>query len=636
MPDREPHWIPACAGMTGLGSRAALPMFTGLLLTIALCSSAWAQIGESRSRTNVWSQYAVNAEGFAFDNVFPGSTGPNGCLSPPGVVTLPLDGGSVQVSLSSGACPIRDESAASAISDAYVDNGTTLTFLFTPPINAFYTTYGSVAVGKAMSMRVRSADGRVDHLMAGLTSSTGALATGHGFNSRVPIQTIEFTSSEAGTSVVGNFVGLASGQDSLGNCAPTGSGASIPCDFLYGYDTSLPEGILLQPDGGQPRDVDISSATAVVATSGVVNIFERDAGGLGNWGVVRKLVPPAEVDSPNLFGMSVAIDGDWVVVGTPFAVDTFIGSTGRAYVYRRDAGGANAWGATATLAPSLVLQENFGRSVGIDGDIIAVGDPTVVTDAASGFLEIFERSGVTWTRAYTRIRTYVGPNSTGYGQAIDVSGDSVVVGEPRIGMSFGEIGGLVHVYTRSPGSSGTWTAGQALASVLSAAPEHQLFGASVAVVVGQPGINDRVVAGMPQNPGMTPHIAPFAGAALGFKRQSGGWSPVNEVQRLYRLSPPVENAYLGVGVAIAGGRVYVSAPRSTFNPSTPPRRVYRYPHEVATGLPVGVEVFRPDGTPLEDVLGPIAADGPGLLVAGRESAAWIISFEAVFADGFEP
>ncbi len=609
-----------------------------LALTWSICvwpTSAWAQIGEVRSKTEAWDSYAVEAQGFAFDNLFPGTLGPNGCLSPPGVVTLPLMDGSVQVSLSSGACPIRDESAARAISDAYVDNGTTLTFVFDPPIHAFYTTYGSVAVGRAMSMRVKSGDGRVDHLMAGLTSTHGTLATGHGFNSRVPIQRIEFTSSEPGTSVVGNFVGLAPEQDSLGNCAPAGSAASIPCDFLYAYGTTLPAGVLLQPDGGPIRDVDISGDTAVVGNWAGVNIFERNAGGLDNWGVVRKLVPPAEVDNLNAFGASLAIDGDWLVVGAPSSVESFPAPVGRAFIYRRTVGGTNAWGLAQTLVPTLFLQQSFGTGVGIDGNIIAVGDSTVVTDAASGFLEVFEHSGTVWAKRYTWMRPYMGVTTTGFGRAIAVSGDSVVVGEPRVGLNFGEIGGLAHMYTRSPGSQGTWTADLALASVQSAAPENQLFGASVAVLAGQPGIQDLVVVGMPQNPGTTPPLVPFAGAALGFRRTSGGWSSGNSQQRLYRQSPLIENAYHGVGVAIGPGRVYVSAPRSSFNPSTPPRRVFAYPHQVAQGSPVGSEIQTVDGLPLDDVSGPIAADGHKLLVAGRDSAAWILDFSPLFADGFE-
>lgn len=608
---------------------SALPMWSGLLLSLALCSNAGAQIGETRSRTNVWSSYAANPQGFAFDNVFPGSNGPNGCLSPPGVVTLPLAGGSVQVSLSTGTCPIRDESGALTISDAYVDNGTTLTFLFSPPISAFYTTYGSVAPGQAMSMRVKSADGRVDHLMAGLTSTTGALATGHGFISRVPIRTIEFTSSEAGTSVVGNFIGLASGQDSLGDCTPDLRGITISCDFLYAYGTTLPEGILLQPDGGQPTDVDISGDTAIAATSGVVNIFERNAGGVGNWGVVRKIGLPSGVDAQSAFGASAAIDGDTLVVGAPYAIGQFPGvRTGRAFVYGRNAGGANAWGASATLDLVIGAQAKFGTSVGIDGEIIAVGAPVTLTDASSGLLQIFERSAGAWDPAFLFSRPYVGVASTGYGRAIDVSGDSVVVGEPLIGEDFG----LAHVYSRSPGSGGTWSQ-----SGERGIGEFSRYGAAVAILVGQPGLPDRMVIGAPQNPGWQPPLVPFGGMAFGYQRGSGAqaWNVATSSDRWYLQTPQQENAYAGAGVAMAGSRVYVSAPRSTSNPGTPPRRVFAYPFRVTQGSPVGVAILRPDDLPLDDISGPIAADGHDLLVAGRESAAWIISFEAVFADSFE-
>lgn len=46
-------------------------------------------------------------------------------------------------------------------------------------------------------------------------------------------------------------------------------------------------------------------------------------------------------------------------------------------------------------------------------------------------------------------------------------------------------------------------------------------------------------------------------------------------------------------------------------------------------------VQRPDGADFDNISGPIATDGDALLVAGRESAAWIITLGVIFADGFE-
>ena len=48
--------------------------------------------------------------------------------------------------------------------------------------------------------------------------------------------------------------------------------------------------------------------------SGAAYIFERNAGGAGNWGQVKKLIP-ADPAAGDWFGISVAVSGDTVVVG---------------------------------------------------------------------------------------------------------------------------------------------------------------------------------------------------------------------------------------------------------------------------------------------------------------------------------
>src|SRR5690606_32264634 len=76
------------------------------------------------------------------------------------------------------------------------------------------------------------------------------------------------------------------------------------------------------------------------------------------------------------FATSVAVDGDVMVVGAHLndGAGGSLTDSGVAYVYERDAN--NQWTLSATLrASNAGAQDNFGHSVAVSGDLIAVGAP---------------------------------------------------------------------------------------------------------------------------------------------------------------------------------------------------------------------------------------------------------------------
>ncbi|MCK4815084.1 FG-GAP repeat protein, partial [bacterium] len=75
---------------------------------------------------------------------------------------------------------------------------------------------------------------------------------------------------------------------------------------------------------------------------GAAYIFYRDLGGVDAWGEVTKLTASDAADSDS-FGHSVAISGDYAVVGAPNA-DGAGSDQGAAYIFYRDLGGVDAWG----------------------------------------------------------------------------------------------------------------------------------------------------------------------------------------------------------------------------------------------------------------------------------------------------
>jgi hypothetical protein len=205
--------------------------------------------------------------------------------------------------------------------------------------------------------------------------------------------------------------------------------------------------------------------------AGAAYVFERD--GSGNWQQKAYLKAP-NTGANDVFGVSVAISGDTIVVGAfpedsnstvvcnaPFGScaglsNNSAGDAGAAYVFERD--GSGAWQQKAYLkAPNTDTGDFFGYSVAISGDTIVVGanreasNSTAVcnefTSSAcdnaggdgpnnngasfAGAAYVFDRDGAgAWQqKAYLKA-----PNTDAndeFGSSVAISGDTIVVGAYR-------------------------------------------------------------------------------------------------------------------------------------------------------------------------------------------------------------
>jgi hypothetical protein len=126
--------------------------------------------------------------------------------------------------------------------------------------------------------------------------------------------------------------------------------------------------------------VAISGDTFVVGApvddggTGSAYVFERNHDWADGWGQVEKLTAD-DGATGDCFGWSVGINGDTVVVGAPYDDDggDFSGS---AYLFKRNAGGADHWGQVEKLtAADAAEDDQFGRSVAISGNTVVVGAP---------------------------------------------------------------------------------------------------------------------------------------------------------------------------------------------------------------------------------------------------------------------
>ncbi len=106
-------------------------------------------------------------------------------------------------------------------------------------------------------------------------------------------------------------------------------------------------------------------------------ILTLTVGSVGNasedsrWNELAALVPPS---GSQIFGESVAISGDTVVVGAPYTTVNGNAYEGAAYVFVKPASGWQNIKLVATLTASDgQASYHFGNSVAISGDTIVVG-----------------------------------------------------------------------------------------------------------------------------------------------------------------------------------------------------------------------------------------------------------------------
>ncbi|MEM6456663.1 MAG: FG-GAP repeat protein, partial [Acidobacteriota bacterium] len=107
-------------------------------------------------------------------------------------------------------------------------------------------------------------------------------------------------------------------------------------------------------------------------SSGSAYVFHRNAGGTDNWGQVKKLTADDAV-ADDRFGVSVGVHGEIIVVGTN-GDDDDGSESGSAYVFRRNAGGTANWGQVKKLtADDAIANGAFGGSVSVHGNTVIVG-----------------------------------------------------------------------------------------------------------------------------------------------------------------------------------------------------------------------------------------------------------------------
>ena len=180
--------------------------------------------------------------------------------------------------------------------------------------------------------------------------------------------------------------------------------------------------------------VGATTSSTVGQEGGVVFVFERTGGG----GFARTAALTAsDGASGDLFGTSIAADGDLIVVGAMFD-DDLGNASGSAYVFERNASG-DFVEVQKLLASNGMGSATFGSSVALEGDRIAVGGPgtdggvpgNLISD--EGAVYVFDRSAVSFEE--TAILTADnGAEDFRFGRSVALANGRVVVGRDGSGI----------------------------------------------------------------------------------------------------------------------------------------------------------------------------------------------------------
>lgn len=225
------------------------------------------------------------------------------------------------------------------------------------------------------------------------------------------------------------------------------------------------------------------------AYGGAAHVFRRVG---GTWILHQTLIPhdAAQPGTQN-FGTAADIDGTRLVVGA--RADSSAGTLGGGSAYVFELVG-QTWTEKAKLLPDAAnLQSGalFGSSVALSGDTLVIGAANQIgtTSVGEGAVFVFQRTGATWVQIQKLVAGDAQAHAD-FGDALALQEDTLLVTATGHDHAADGKRGAVYVFTRA---AGAWVQTQEL--VAPAPGDSHLFGASVDLdadlaVVGSVGDDD--------------------------------------------------------------------------------------------------------------------------------------------------
>jgi len=268
------------------------------------------------------------------------------------------------------------------------------------------------------------------------------------------------------------------------------------------------------------------------SNSGSAYIFQK----IGTtWSEQTKITASDGTDEDR-FGYSVSKSGDYAVIGTSWDDDNGIDS-GSAYIFQRI--GTNWIEQVKITASDGAAYEEFGVSVSISEDYVVIGawaDEDNGTNSGSAY--IFHRIGTTWSEQ-AKITASDGAAFDCFGSSVSIDGDYAVIGA-GLDDDNGDWSGSAYIFHRD---GTTWSEQAKLTASDGAAEDY--FGGSVSIS------GDYAVIGAVYDD----DNGDGSGFAYIFHRNGTTWSEQVKIT----ASDGIAYDHFGYSVSIDGNYVVISA-----------------------------------------------------------------------------
>jgi hypothetical protein len=364
---------------------------------------------------------------------------------------------------------------------------------------------------------------------------------------------------------------------------------ALETDELAASETSLTDffGASLAVSGdvavvGAPND-EIGSATT---EGGAAFVFRWDG---SRWQPEARLAASDRAPFDD-FGRAVAVDGDRILVGAPFAA---VGAESRGAVYAfRFANGT--WSEEDKLVASDgAAFDALGSAVALAGDLALAGAPQ--RSGGRGAAYVFERTGSDWSDVQTLTAPDAAANDA-FGSAVALSGAVAAVGAPFGDAPSGPDRGSVYVFR----SAGADFAFEVELHAADAAFQDQLGGALASEA-------DVILAGARSAAGLD---GSDAGAAYLFRFGGAAWT---QEAKLVASDGQAGDSF-GRDVSLDGDAALVGAPLGDRTGNSAEGSAYLFARRGASWQQTG-ELLASDGVSF-DLFGQAVALGPDAALVG--------------------
>ncbi len=289
---------------------------------------------------------------------------------------------------------------------------------------------------------------------------------------------------------------------------------------------------------------------------GAVYLLQRE--GL-NFSSTSKILYPDQPTNEDAFGFSVALDGDLLVVGSPYN-DKFGEDAGLAFIFQNQ--GGLEWQLIKELAsPTPSSGDLFGYAVSIDQGKVAVSswqdienyyDTEFITNGAGeaqGSVYVFDQDNDWTIEGILVAGKNIGDRWDNFGRSLCIKGNQIAVGAPGLGNTSYQGPGRVYLFEQQNNS---WALDSYFES--EEGQDQDFFGSQLdfdgnVVVVTAPGNYNKLLTA----------TLNIEGAAFVFNKNGAGWK---QTHKLLANAVVADDDYGSGGIVLNEDYVVVGAPNS--------------------------------------------------------------------------